>query len=298
MAPPSAVLAPLSLVLPYWEQPTLNLGPVSLHAFGALVAVAILVGHGMVVKRAERFGYNGEIVSDMLLWMILIGFYLSHVIEVVVYQPENLSPFFWDGVLLLLKFWEGISSWGGWIGGVIGLLIFMRVKRMGWRDALQVIDFAAYAVPFAWVFGRLGCTVAHDHPGVFVGVVDLPAALKWLEALAFDFPDGPRFDLGFLEFLYLLLISGVFWFLDRRRTWPVGFFLALYLALYSPVRWGLDTLRIHDVTYASWTPGQYFAAVAFALSAALVVVILKRGGAPFEPSPHLAARADARDEEP
>ena len=41
-------------MFPYFEAPAISVGPVTLHAFGMLVAAAILLGRRMLVRRAER----------------------------------------------------------------------------------------------------------------------------------------------------------------------------------------------------------------------------------------------------
>src|SRR5437764_737218 len=112
-----------------------------------------------------------------------------------------------------------------------------------------VFDIMAFVFPFAWIFGRLGCALAHDHIGI-------PSD----SFLAVRFPDGPRFDLGLLELLATIAIATIFAGLDRRRR-PTGLYLALFFALYGPVRFALDALRTGDERYLGWTPGQ-FASVA------------------------------------
>lgn len=56
---------------------------------------------------------------------------------------------------------------GGFAGGVLGLRIFFRFRRpdVDAEIRLRYLDVIAYVFPFAWVIGRLACTVAHDHPG-------------------------------------------------------------------------------------------------------------------------------------
>jgi prolipoprotein diacylglyceryltransferase len=44
-----------SFVLPYFEQPKLHLGPITIHAFGVLVATGILLAFRLIRRR--RPGY-------------------------------------------------------------------------------------------------------------------------------------------------------------------------------------------------------------------------------------------------
>jgi prolipoprotein diacylglyceryltransferase len=70
---------------------------------------------------------------------------------------------------------------------------------------------------------------------------------------------------------------------DSRR-WPDGFFLGLFFALYGPVRFAMDALRIGDVRYLGWTPGQYLAVCATLLGIAILALVLRR-----PPPPEAAA---------
>ena len=57
-----------------------------------------------------------------------------------------------------------------------------------------------------------------------------------------NFPEGPRYDLGLIEFLFLIVMVIGFKLLDRRPR-QVGFFVGLYGVVYGGFRIWLDTLR-------------------------------------------------------
>ena len=260
-------------MIPYFPQPEYHLfGPVTVHAFGAIVAVAVIVGWRMVVARARAKNLDPERVQDLLSHVVLSGFVVGHLYSVVAYFPGKVV----QDPLLLLKFWEDISSFGGFAGGLLGLWLFFRFKA---RDIdattrLRYLDGIAYAFPFAWAIGRIACTVAHDHPGS-ITTFPLGISLKSPEAqayIAFFYREAGRLaelpppanlakmafhDLGWYEFLYIsCLIVPAFLALDRKRR-PPGFFLIAFLLLYVPARFFLDFLRIGDARYFGLTPGQY-----------------------------------------
>jgi phosphatidylglycerol:prolipoprotein diacylglycerol transferase len=281
-------------MIPYFPQPRYHLfGPVTIHAFGALVAVAVITGWKMVVARCRRKGLNAEMCEDLLVYVFCTGFLVAHLYSVIAYFPGEA----WKDPLLLLKVWENISSFGGIVGGVFGLWLFFRFKGRGVlrSDRLKYLDAIAYAFPFAWAVGRLGCTVAHDHPGV-VTSFPLAVSLKSAAAQAYimsvyqaagrlaDLPPAATLrtlgfhDLGWYEFLYTLLaIVPVFLLLDRKPRRP-GFFVATFLLLYVPVRFFLDFLRISDARYYGLTPGQYAAAAVFLGAVLWSASLSRRGG--------------------
>jgi len=282
------------IMVPYFPQPQYHLfGPVTIHAFGALVAASVITGWKKVVTRCRGKGLDPEICEDLLIYVFCTGFLVAHLYSVLAYFPQEA----WKDPLILLKVWENISSFGGIVGGVLGLWIYFRRKGRAVRAAerLEYLDAIAYAFPFAWAVGRLGCTVAHDHPGV-VTSFPLAVSLKTAEAQAYilsvyqsagrlaELPPAAALrdlgfhDLGWYEFLYtLLVIVPVFLMLDRKPR-RAGFFVAAFPLLYVPVRFFLDFLRLSDARYYGLTPGQYAAAAVFLVVSLWVSVSSMRGG--------------------
>ena len=278
-------------MIPYFQQPEYHLfGPVTVHAFGTIVAVAVIIGWQLVVSRARAKNLDPELVQDLLSYVVLCGFVVAHLYSVLAYFPREAM----EDPLLLLKFWENISSFGGFAGGLLGLWLFFRFKARDVDETtrLRYLDVIAYVFPFAWAIGRIACTVAHDHPGT-VTSFPLAISLKSPEAqayIAFFYREAGRLadlpppallarmafhDLGWYEFLYMSwLMVPAFLALDRNPR-PPGTFLIAFLLLYLPARFLLDFLRIGDARYLGLTPGQY-AGVAVFLAAIFFMVRIGR----------------------
>lgn len=231
----------------------------ALQPFGMLVATAVLVGTFLAERRARQEGIHPQILGEMAGYLLIFGFVIGHVLDAVFYH--------WDEVVrrpvFLLEIWNGLSSFGGFFGAVVGGLVWC------WRRGYPFIPFAdpiAWALPFGWLFGRLGCFVAHDHPG---HITDFPLAVADYQS-PYDVPPYPaRHDLGLYEVLWCLAVIPLFLWLGRtpRRR---GFYLALLPLLYAPVRFGLDFLRATDHPngdnrFYGLTPGHYAAVLLLAL---------------------------------
>lgn len=246
-------------MLPYIEQPVLDLGFRRIEAFPVLVGLAIVVQFQIVMWRAPRFGIDRRATSTLLAWAIFLGIVGAHVFDVIAYYPEKLRA----NPLELFRVWGGLSSFGGMLGGLAGIYLVMRARGMTAAERIRFVDCLLFALPFTLAVGRLGCGLLHDHPGI--------ASTHWL---AVDFPDVPRFDLGLLECFYVSLVAVLFTVLDRWR-WPDGFFIGLFFALYGPVRFGLDALRIVEARYLGWTPGQYLSIAAAIIGLAVLLALLR-----------------------
>lgn len=215
-------------MIPYLPPPVLRVGGLEVPAFDLLAAAAVLAGHGLAVRRAVRLGFDRRVALRAVTWTVAAGVVGSHLAAVALYDPGRLAR----EPLALLEIWGAMSSAGGVLGGVAGALWALRREGRGRR--LAFLDAVAFAFPFAWALGRLGCALAHDHLGVASA-----------SPLAVAFPGGGRLDLGLLELLWTLAMAALWLALARRRL-PAGALSALWLLLYCPVRLGLDALRTDD----------------------------------------------------
>ena len=243
-------------MIPYIPQPAFSLGFLTIYAFGVLVAIAILVGERMIQRFARRHHLDPGTATRLVSWILAGGFIGAHLVDRLVYHPSETLARPWT----LLEFWSGLSSFGGFLGAITGAALLVRRERLG-ASTWRYLDAVAYGFPFGWIFGRLGCFLAFDHPG-------LPTRFALGQA---DVNGVVRHNLGLEEALYTVGLAAVFAWLGRRRYAP-GFFVGLLALLYAPVRFALDGLRVADVRYGGLTPGQFGAV---ALLVVGVVVLLR-----------------------
>jgi phosphatidylglycerol:prolipoprotein diacylglycerol transferase len=256
-------------VIPYFEQPKLHLGPITIHAFGVLVATGILLALRLIRKRAPHVGLDPVQSERLAMRILIVSFICAHIFDRIAYFPREVLA----DPLSLLYIWESIGSFGGFIGATAVAILFMRGRSdgLGWR----YLDLIAYSFPLAWMFGRFGCAVAFDHPG-------LPTHFF----LGQQFKDGVvRHNLGLYEALYTVVL--VLWFhhLGKGRARGPGFFLGLLAFAYAPVRFFLDFLRIDDARYFGLTPGQYGSVVLVVVGLLILRRADRQETAPAAPQP-------------
>ena len=259
-------------MIPFFHQPSISFGPITIHAFGVVTALAVAVGLWLARRRAVGAGLDPDVNEGLAWYALVFGFVGAHLYSVLLYFPEKLL----EDPLLLFRIWEDISSTGGILGGALGIWVYFRRHRtlLDPPRRRRHLDAVAYALPFAWAVGRFACTLAHDHPGR-VTTFPLARSLETEEAREFvtavyagagrlsDLPPPEAqsrigfHDLGWYEFLYLVLVAiPVFLHLDRKPR-PPGFWAVAFVAVYAPVRFFLDFLRVADPTYAGLTPAQW-----------------------------------------
>ena len=224
-------------MIPYFEQP--HFGPI--HTFGILLAIGIYLSH-IVYKRRMTFAGLDVQVGDRLVFTVLTaGFIGAHLVDRFVYFPRETL----NDPLSIIKIWQGISSFGGFLGAITAAILYVRSGRLQGRT-WEYLDAIAFAFPFGWFFGRLGCFSAFDHPGLPTNFI-----------LGQDNGYGIHIhNLGLEEALYTIPLALLFARLGRARRFS-GFYVGLLPVLYSPVRFLYDFLRARDVRYFGFTPGQY-----------------------------------------
>ncbi|MEL6342593.1 MAG: prolipoprotein diacylglyceryl transferase family protein [Myxococcota bacterium] len=250
-------------LIPYFYIPLLELGPLKLDSWAILVSLGFIFGLEVGRARAIRLNLEVKDIVDGALFIVGMGFVVAHFVHVLAYNPHQLQE---QGIMALLRIWAGFSSYGGFLGAIIGTVLFFRVirPRPFWLHA----DTVVYGFPFGWFLGRMGCFSAHDHIGQRSDFF-----------LAVDFPGGARHDLGLYEALWMIVVCFVFYLLRNRKFQP-GFFTALFAMMYAPIRFLLDFLRNTDLQgadarYLGLTPAQYGSILMF-LGGMGVIAYLQR----------------------
>lgn len=259
-------------MIPWFTSPYVDLsdwGLGRLDAFAVLVCVAVMIGVWFWDRNAKRIpGLDRRVALRMPEVCAVGGFIGAHLVHVLFYHPELMDEDPW----ILLKLWSGMSSFGGFTGGMIAGLILLKYYRL---PIMPYGDLIVYGMAVAWIFGRAGCAISHDHPGVrtdfFLGVA---------------YPDGVRHDLGMYELFFTLALNGLLYWLTKR-PWRNGTVVATICITYGPVRFLLDFLRAGDVAmvdarYLGLTPAQY-GALGMLGAGVVLLVLARRQTWPWQP---------------
>jgi phosphatidylglycerol:prolipoprotein diacylglycerol transferase len=210
--------------------------------FALLVLGGFTAGAALYLVQAPRWLVDRKRAAEFILYATAGGFLGAHVARLA--YGVSFESF------------TGMASFGGIFGGLGSTFLWFRLSGAPRQEAHRMLDLLAWCFPFAWIFGRLGCVSAQDHPGVL--------SSHWL---AVSFLDGHRFDLALIEIIFTSFVAVAFLLLRTRRLH--GIFLPAWLTLYGVFRIALDLLHENPPRWLGITPDQAFGMAAFVTGLAL-----------------------------
>jgi phosphatidylglycerol:prolipoprotein diacylglycerol transferase len=253
-------------MLPFIEIPNVRLPfGAQLNAFGVVSTIGFVVGASLAMRAAKNYAPGDEEpLRGVIPWAGVGGLCGGHWLHVFAYHPELLT---WNDPTLILRVWDGLSSMGGVLGALVGVLWYFRRINV---PVMPYLDALALGTAPGWAIARIGCFLVHDHPGIRTDFF-----------LAVRFPGGPRHDLGLYDAMVLTVIAAVVWTVARRRP-AQGRLMGILAVAYASARFSLDFLRASDLgfvdrRYGGLTPAQYIVVGLFAVG---VWLLLRRAPKP------------------
>ena len=134
-------------MVPYFSAPVFNVFGIPLDSWSLLVSIAFIVGLEFGRSRAITLGLDIRDIVDGALFIVGMGFVFGHWVHVLAYNPHQIDE---QGWIVLLKIWAGFSSNGGFLGAIIGTILWFKWirPRPFWLHA----DTIAFGLPFGWLY--------------------------------------------------------------------------------------------------------------------------------------------------
>lgn len=232
-----------AIILPQY----FHLGPLTIHYYGIIMALAVLAAFYLAIKRSSAYGITSKQAEDILFWTIIGGFIgarLYHVLSSFGYYTRYPIDIFkvYNG---------GLSIYGAVLGGILTLVIWQRLngKRLMSRVTLDIMDWLVPSVVLGQIIGRFGNLFNYEAFGY-------PTNLFWKMFVPLNFRPVQFQNVNFFHpwFLYEVLGNLIILFLllkvipSKYKKVPQGFIAFLYILLYNSLRFCLEFLRV-DSTF-------------------------------------------------
>ena len=253
-----------------------QLGPLSLHWYGLIMVVAIIIAAWVASRYVAGHGQASNTIWDMLLWVLipaLIGERLYYVFIQSPRGPNGLGHYLANPIEILEIWRGGMHIYGAFIFGGIALALYALWKKL---PLLIYLDAIALALPLGQAIGRWANFINQELYGP-------PTTLPW--GLRIDdahrippynnltlYPESVRFHPLFLyeSIANVLGFVLIFWISRRfKQRLRNGDLFLIYLMFYPFVRFCLEFLR----TDSWFFPGTPFNVVHLLSVVAIVTAI-------------------------
>ncbi len=220
---------------------TIELGPLTIHFYGILIGLGVVVAAIVTQRRYERFGGDPTILDSVILWTVVIGFAGARLAYVSTHTARYVGR--WYAVFFI---WEGgLALFGGLTAGALAAVYTLR-KRNG--SFPKFTDAVAVGLPLAQAIGRFGNYFNQELFGT-------PLSLPW--GLEIDPGNRPAEYLNFETFhptfLYealwnVLITVPVILYLERKDKLARGARFPVYMIVYGIIRFLTELIRT-DTTF-------------------------------------------------
>lgn len=228
---------------------TINIGPLTIHLYGVIIATAIYLGWLLAKKRAAVYQIPQKLFDDPILIAPLVlaiaGARVYHVLDFWDFYSQN------PGQILAIQN-GGLGIFGGLIGVFLGFWLIAKIKNLSF---LAILDLASPSILLGQAIGRIGNFInqeAFGPPtnlpwGIYISPENRPEQFINFTHFHPTFFYEAALDLIF--FLMLLYLSRPSTVNRQPSTVGRGQLFALYLLFYSTGRfisefWRIDTWMV------------------------------------------------------
>jgi phosphatidylglycerol---prolipoprotein diacylglyceryl transferase len=244
--------------------PTLfKIGPITIHSFGFMLAIAFLLVAWVAAKEFNRRGYSSDDAWTITLAAMIGGVVGAKLYFAIDHWSETVNDP--DGVLFS---GAGLTYYGGLIGGAIGVILAARKKNI---PIGVMADMGAPLIALGYGVGRIGCLLNGDDYGK-------PCTFPW----CMSFPNGnpPSLDAQhnlvrvhptqIYESVTSLMFFAFLW--SRRAAWQSrrGLLMGVYLVLAGTERFLIEFLRLNSKLAAGLTMAQWISLALIATGFVLI----------------------------
>ena len=239
---------------------TLDLGPVSIHLYGLIIATGLLLAVLYGCRRCSQFGIIEDTLTDGVLWVTPFAFLCARLYYCIFYWEQGgyaANP------LSILYVWEGgLAIYGGVIGAILGIIVFCKVKKI---SVGAVLDIVALGFLIGQAMGRWGNFFNREAFGtetdsfLRMGLYNVVTGVTEYHHPTFLYESAWNL-VGFIALH----------FLSKRRQYEGQVALG-YAAWYGLGRVFIEGLRTDSLYIGAFRVSQLVAAASFVLAAAMLI---------------------------
>lgn len=261
---------------------TIQLGPLTIHFYGLIIAVGMLLAVLYASKRSKEFGLKEDDLIDGVLWVTPFAIICARLYYCIFEWDQYAS-----NPISILYIWNGgLAIYGGVLGAVIGLSVFCKVRKI---KATAMMDVVSLGLLIGQLVGRWGNFMNREAFGAPTDSF-LRMGLYNTATGAVEYYHPTFLYESLWNFVGFLLLH----FLSKKRKYDGQVALG-YVAWYGLGRAFIEGLRMDSLYWGPFRVSQVLAGIS---CVAAVAVLLWQGFRPHDPAKMLVNQAkEAKSEE-
>ena len=115
---------------------TIELGPLSLHFYGLIIATGLILAVVYACRRSAQFGIKEDDLLDGVLWVTPFAILCARAYYCI-FTWEHYA----DDPISVLYIWEGgLAIYGGVLGAALGVAVFCKIKKIKLPMLLDLVS--------------------------------------------------------------------------------------------------------------------------------------------------------------
>ena len=245
----------------------LSLGPLSIHYYGLIIALGLMLAVVYGCRRSKHFGIKEDDILDGALWVTPFAILCAR----AYYCIFSWEEFAGDPISVLYIWNGGLAIYGGVIGAVIGVAVFCKVRKI---RLPALLDLVLIGFLIGQSIGRWGNFFNREAFGAPTESF-LRMGLFNMRTEAFEYYHPTFLYESLWNFAGFLLLH----FLSKKRRYDGQIALG-YVAWYGLGRALIEGLRMDSLYIGPIRVSQLLAAVSCLAAVTLLVVMSFRSHDP------------------
>ena len=235
-----------------------SLGPLTIHIYGAVIALGLLLAGIYCCRRSRRAGLTEDDILDGILWITPFAVLCARAYYCVFSWQE-----YADNPISVLYIWNGgLAIYGAVLGALVGVAVYCKIKKC---DLRALLDLVVMGFLIGQSVGRWGNFFNREAFG---------AATESFFRMGLYNTVTSQWEYYHPTFLYESLWNALgfcllHFFYPRRRY--DGQIALCYAAWYGLGRAVIEGLRVDSLYWGPFRVSQLLAAFSFAAAAAVLL---------------------------
>ena len=129
---------------------SVSIGPLTVHYYGAIIALGLVLAVVYACRRSKDFGLKEDDLIDGVLWVTPFAIVCARAYYVIFRWAEEYAA----KPISALYIWQGgLAIYGGVIGAVIGIIVFCKCRKI---KPVVVLDVVSMGFLIGQNMGRWG----------------------------------------------------------------------------------------------------------------------------------------------